>query len=506
MALFILCLVIVIILVAGFLAPEAVKDYAEQAAVFEPTSISIDSFTATGIVARIQGDFVLDASRVDKQSTRNIGRFATWIARGIETKPSEVSVTLPQYDDLLLGTAQVPAVVASIVNGQHSTIDILAELTPGPVDGIRRIANDFIDGRLGDVLIAANADVALKSGIFSFGSQSITHFLHVESGDVPAMPKYSVQKVNVHNVDLPSGKQGLAADVAVVVDNKYPVDFVVPPLGFSILASGCSPSDPHIMLADATTAEIHVRPKHEIPINATGFLEKLPHEFLSACPDTKKSPLDVLVGHYMEGKPATFYVQGSDSPDVKTPKWISELSSGIVVPVSMPGSAPDNLMKNFSMTNVKFSMPDFWAEPGSPEAAPKISADIMALIGLPDQINFDVGVNRFRANATIYYKGSELGRLDLTKWQKATSRPLAAPHKSHKDLEVSTHVEQAPLMITDDDLFQDVVSELLLGSGNIHMAVKAKAAVGMQTPLGDFVIKDIPAEGDVPVKRKTSYA
>ncbi|KAB8621896.1 hypothetical protein FH972_026007 [Carpinus fangiana] len=479
---------------ARFFAPEVVRDYAQQAAIFEPSSLSIDSFTSTGIVARVQGDFVLDASRVKKQSTRNIGRVATWIARGVETKPADVTVTLPQYDDLVLGMAHVPPIVVSIVNGRHSRVDILSELTPGPVDGIRRMANEFIEGRLGDVLIAANAEVALKSGLLSFGTQTITHFLDVKAGDIPSLPKYDVQKLTVREIDLPEGERGLAAQVAVVIANKYPVDLTIPALGFEVLANGCAPEDPFIMLADATTESIHVRPKHDVPVNATGFIQKLPQEFLSACPNTRKSPLDVVVGHYMNGKPTTFYVKGSDSPEANSPKWISDLTSGIIVPVILPSSAPDNLMKNFSMTDVQFSLPDFWAEPGSPAAQPKISADIKALIGLPNEINFEVGVNQFKANATIFYKGKELGRLDLTKWQKATSRQAAAPGKSHKDLEVSTHVEKAPLNITDEEVFEDVVSALLMGSDNIRMAVRAKVAVGMQSPLGEFVIQDIPAE------------
>lgn len=173
-ALIILGLVIIVILCLGFAAPAVVEEYAKQAMVFEPTTLSLDSFTSTGVRARIQGDFTLDGSRVEKKVVRDMGRAGTWIARAVESKRSRVQVYLPEYDDLLLGTADVPPIVVNIRDGYTTHIDFLSDLAAGDLDGIRRMANDWIDGRVSQLSVRGVADVPLKSGIFSLGTQSLT--------------------------------------------------------------------------------------------------------------------------------------------------------------------------------------------------------------------------------------------------------------------------------------------------------------------------------------------
>lgn len=173
-ALTIMGLVIIVILCLGFAAPAVMEEYAKQAMVFEPTSLSVDSFTSTGVRARIQGDFTLDGSRVRKKAVRDLGRAGTWIARAVESKRSKVQVYLPEYDNLLLGAADVPPITVNIRDGHTTHIDFLSDLAAGDLDGIRRMANDWIEGRIASLSVRGVADVPLKSGIFSLGTQSLT--------------------------------------------------------------------------------------------------------------------------------------------------------------------------------------------------------------------------------------------------------------------------------------------------------------------------------------------
>lgn len=324
-----------------------------------------------------------------------------------------------------------------------------------------------------------------------------------QGNDVPAIPSYEIRKINVHEVTAGPAPKGLEAEVAVSIANQYPVDLVVPPLGFSILAAGCAPGDPFIPLAEASTAEIHVVPKHATSVNATGIARGLPGEFISDCPHSNKSPMDLLLGDYLSGRNAKIYVRGGDSPLQDTPKWVADLLSSVTVPIDFPSRGMDNLIKNFSLTDVHFGLPNLFAEPGSPESKPTITANIQALIGLPEEINFSVDVQRVRANATIFYKGGQLGILDLHKWQGASSKLVTMPHAKHPDLQVESHVEKAPVTITDEDRFQDVVQALLWGRGEVLMMVHTSVDVDVQTAIGGFVVKDIPAEGVVPIRGMT---
>jgi hypothetical protein len=186
----ILSALMVTILCLGFAAPAIVEEYAKEALVLEPTSLSIDSFTATGVRARIQGNFVLDGSRVQKKSVRDLGRVGTWIAKEVESEESMVKVYLPEYSNLLLGTAIVPPIKVSIRDGHYTHFDFLADLEPGNVDGIRRIVKDWLDGRLGSLAVKGVASVALKSGIFKLGTQTLSQSMLFKGEPLPTAIRF----------------------------------------------------------------------------------------------------------------------------------------------------------------------------------------------------------------------------------------------------------------------------------------------------------------------------
>lgn len=172
-----LTLAALLILSLGFAGPALVKEYSKEALVFEPTNISIESFTATGVQARFQGDFVLDASRVQRKPVRDFGRIGTWIAREIETEESEIKVYLPDYDNILVGTATLPPIKVNIRAGHVNHIDFVSDLQPGQLVEIRQVANDWLSGQLEQLRVEGMTTVDLKSGWFSLGAQTISESL-----------------------------------------------------------------------------------------------------------------------------------------------------------------------------------------------------------------------------------------------------------------------------------------------------------------------------------------
>lgn len=165
---------VLMILALAFAAPAVVKEYAQQAAVFKPTAVSIDSTTSDGIRARVQGDFVMDSGRVKNKSIRNLGQLATWIAGEVETGPSDVEVYLPEYGNVLVGHAAVPSIKFSIRSGYHTHVDFLTDLEAGDIRGIHAIAIDWIEGRLGRLNVKGKATLHLKSGLIDLGTQVLT--------------------------------------------------------------------------------------------------------------------------------------------------------------------------------------------------------------------------------------------------------------------------------------------------------------------------------------------
>ena len=499
-ALAILCVVVIFIIVVGFVAPAVVKEYAMQAMVFEPTSVSVESFTANGVQARLKGVFGMDARRVKKKSVRDIGRFATAIAMKIESGQAEVELSLLEYGNIYLGKANIPPIKVDVRDGHHTAIDKSIRLQPGDFSGVRQAASDWIDGRLGHLRIQGKAAVPLKVGIWSFGTQRISMQRLIQSGDIPSIPRYKIDGISVHEVELPSYQQGMAADVTVTVKNDYPVHFTVPPMGFGILVDGCTPSDPYIMVADATTDSLEIMPKKDLHLNLTGIVRQLPDAFTTQCPNQNKSPMDLLLGNYIHGEDARAYVRGSDSPSMDTPDWITDIIKGITVAIPFPKRDLGSLIRNFSLTNTHFGLPDPTAEPGTPESEPKISAVINAIVNVPEEMNFNINVSRVRADADVYYHDEKLGHLDLHQWQKANSTRIEAKGKQPAGLLVQSIVKNAPLKVTNEDLFTDIVQSILFGKEVLKLTVKAKVDVGIDNALGDLVVRKIPAQGVVPLK------
>lgn len=283
--------------------------------------------------------------------------------------------------------------------------------------------------------------------------------------------------------------------------NTYPVTFTVPRLGFEILVPGCSPEDAYILLANATTEEIQVSPNSEISVNVKGIIRRLTNTLTTACPKTFISPLDVLLGNYMNGTENTIYVRGAESPSKSAPDWISDLIKTVTVPLPLPGHNFDGLIRDFALANVHLGLPDPLADPDTPEGKPRISATVKALVGLPEEMNFPIDVHRVRADADVYYHSKKLGVLDLHDWQRANATRIDAHGDVPAGLQVESIVNNAPLNVTDENVFADVIQAMIFGTENVVLGIKAKVDVETETALGKFIVRKLPAEGKVPVKR-----
>ena len=482
-ALTVLCLA-VLLTCFGFAIPSVAEEYAQQALVFEPDNLSIDSFTSFGVKARIQGVFYLDASKVHKKPVRDLGKFFTWIAREVKTGESDVDVYLPDYGGVLLGSATIPSITVNVRNHHYNHLDILADLEPGDVDAIRTIAKDFLDHRLDSLSVEAVAKVPLRSGLINIGTQTVRQALKFEGNDVPEVPDFDISKLRLAEYGPPGHPEGVKAKALVSIANQYPVKFDVPPLGFEVLVPDCSKD--YLVLATARTDLIHVLSKTPVDVGVTALVRQLPTSLTTACPGSGNSPLDELVQDYLAGRDATVYIRGGEQ-DVDTPDWIGKLLSDTTLPFSVPGHPFDNLIKNFSLADTHFSLPDPFAE----DNRPTISTVVKVLVGLPEEMNVDLDVNRVRADADVFYKGDKFGKLDLNKWQKANATKMDA------DILIQSVVDEAPLEITDNDVFSKVVQQLLWGGKGVEMDVEAIVAAGTITALGEFVVRNIPAQGKI---------
>lgn len=510
---------ILAILIFAFVAPAVVKQYVKEAAVFHPTNVSIESVTENGVQTKVQGDVVLKADRVQRSSVRNLGRFVTWIGREVETGESDVQVYLPEYGNILVGTASLPSIKVNIQNGHVNHVGFLAELVAGDIKGIRAVAMDWIEGRLGRLRVNGKTTVKLKSGVLDLGEQTLMESLVFEgnphdkpsvSGDwyshyfpgdeFPQLPTVNISEFNVHDADPSQGKGAMEIDVSVASQINSPFALRIPPLGFNVLVPNCSPGDPYISVADVATKEFPITPGQMTSVDVVGIVRGLSDELTKTCPGKKHSPLDFLVKSYIRGLRTTVYVRGAETPVMGTPEWMVDILKSVTVPLSFTGHALDNLVRNFSMSDVHFALPNPLADPDSPEAQPRVSALLKVLIGLPKQLHLQMDVPRVRAFADVFYHGNKLGVLRLPEWQPANSTIVEG--EDSPGLLVEFGMKNAPLDVTDDDVLTEVLQDLIFEGEPVNLTVAANVDAEVSTGLGKFAIRGIPAEGQVNVKRK----
>lgn len=296
----------------------------------------------------------------------------------------------------------------------------------------------------------------------------------------------------------------MLVDVSLSAFNEYPVELDIPELAFDIMVPGCADTDPFIIVAEASTGEVHVEPLSEVSVDVYGVIHELPDSLTRVCPDSSSSPLDLLLKQYMHGEPATLFVRGSSRPDGDTPKWIADILASVAVPVPFPGRTLDGLIRDFSLTDVHFTLPDPFADPDDPAASPKVSGNILVTASLPSEMNFGINVTNVRATADVIYKTHKMGELNLRKWQHANSTRVKGEDDDGPSLKIESRIIEAPLNITDSDVFADVMQALLFGNEPIRLDVQALVDVKVETSLGELILKEVPADGKIPVKRPSS--
>ena len=294
------------------------------------------------------------------------------------------------------------------------------------------------------------------------------------------------------NLEFYEKNGAVAVSASAVVPNPYTLKLNLPSLDFGISLPGCDKE--LIPMAIAVTPKYLVEPKTDINITITGTVDSLPDALTTVCPGTDRSSMDNFLDSYIHGDNGLVYVRGSShQKGSEVPKWLSSFLKEITIPTPFPGHKLDNIVEDISLSRVKFVLPGRYAKPGTPEAAPKLSAVIDATVTLPKEMNFSIDVESLKASANLSYQGQKFGEMHMADWQRAVSH-LTDDGK----LAVRAEIFQAPFDITNYQIFRMVVVKLALGG--LVLGIDGFTDVKMETTLGALTARGIPAKGDVTIK------
>lgn len=332
-----------------------------------------------------------------------------------------------------------------------------------------------------------------------------TFFFSSTGDNVPTIPDYKIQSLSFQEVPLEKhGKTGIGANVSLSVQNDYPIALTVPRIGFEILVPACDPSEPKIVVASASSNPIEVKAKAEVVAEAQGLMRDLPKRLTKSCPMSELSPLDEFLRHYLGGDEARVFVRGKRGKDSDLPEWISSLLENTTVPVAFPGRSFDNLLRNFSMNDVEFKLPNPFAGPRDPDSKPRVSGNIVVLAALPEGFNIDLGVESLRALGNLTFQDEKFGELNLREWQSSNTTRINTPEGEENLLRITSKIVDAPIDITDSNVFSALMQEYMFGDDDIILDVYAAVDVKVATVLGNLVLKQVPATGKVPVNGPSS--
>lgn len=301
----------------------------------------------------------------------------------------------------------------------------------------------------------------------------------------------------------PEGRKGVGANMSVLLHNNYPLGLNVPSVGLQVFVPNCDPSQPSIEMATAVTDVIHVRPRADVLAKAGAIVRKIPDSLTRTCPETKLSPLDTLMGHYLRGDKAQLFVRGKVPDQSDLPGWAGTILESLVLPIEFSGQDLDSLIRNFSLTDVDFKLPSPFADPKDPSSKPRVSGTVRVLAALPAEVNVKVGVDGLRAVGDLVYEDHKFGELHLDRWQKANSS-ISSGSGNDNTITITSRVVDAPIDIVDGDVFGYIVQKLLFGNQDVTLDVQSSVDVRVATVLGRLVLRGIPASGKIPVKRPSS--
>lgn len=310
---------------------------------------------------------------------------------------------------------------------------------------------------------------------------------------------------NLVAYDLPVGDKGatgVGANASIVLHNDYPLGLDLPSFGLDLFLPGCSPSAAKIQLAHATTGPTRVRPGAEVVAEVAAVVRDIPEPLTRDCPQSRQSPLDKLVQGLLQGKGSRLYLRAAEAANPGIPAWLASLLGKTMIPIDVPGQPMDDLIRNFSLTDVSFKLPSPFDDPNDPRNKPRVSGTMRVEAALPAQLKANISVDGIAADGNLSFQQRKFGELRLQHWQQANSTVLPGRGSHEKDvIVISSRVVDAPLDITDSAVFAALVQSLLLGGDGIILDVDALVDAQLAMVLGKIVLKGVPAHGRVPVER-----
>ncbi|ORY83095.1 hypothetical protein BCR37DRAFT_392454 [Protomyces lactucae-debilis] len=474
-AIILLIVAALIIAILGFILPKMAQRYIEETLQVGVSDVKVLRVTDTGAEAQADLSLYLDASK----ST------AGGFERRLADKLVEMAGTIRLSDTVVQGFlvhegehrvlfATPDGFSMKLGGGTYTKTTIKSHFDLLHLESLSGLAEAILDHDVSQVSGRAHVTTTVHKVFAMRKSVDKKLSYKLPSSLDEGLPKYNISQLAVKDDEA----KGLSGSALLKVFLQSPFDITVPSVSVDVLIDGCN--NQKILLATGHNAPLDLDSHAKtIQLKALGSVGHLPKQATEPCPNHQPSPLDRLMQLYLAGNDTRVYVRGS-SPTQGDASWLQQVLSRITIPVDLPGSQSDQLARDIELADVKFNVGGFFRQ-----EKPKISGNVNAVIDVPAGIHVKVDVKGVKILADLIYKGKKFATFESPDWAPASSsfiKPTA--------LKVQAQLRDAPVTITDNDVFTSVVSALI--GGNALLDVSGVADVRVSTGLGNLEPHGLP--------------
>ncbi|RCH93974.1 hypothetical protein CU097_000838, partial [Rhizopus azygosporus] len=209
-----------------------------------------------------------------------------------------------------------------------------------------------------------------------------------------------------------------------------------------------------------------------------------------------ESIMSSFLTQYLHGESSLVHVRGSSfGPDpnqpTHTPGWLREALEAITIQVPFPGASETDLIQKLELSNIKI---DF-----SSLGDPLISADAVAYLKQPKEIEFDLDVQKILPTVYLYLNQESLHPFAVVK----PNEPCPAQTQKIDDhkLMVTSKIEKAPFKVLPGGQkdFEEFLNRVFHEkNGRVYMQGSSDAQV--ESAFGHLTVQNLQFQGSLDIQ------
>lgn len=466
---------VTLVIVAALILPKRAQSYVEKSLQVNISSITVVEVNHNGANLQVDGNLFLNET---PSNSKNLDRRLTSalldMLGPIQMRNLNATILLDTIPQTRAAVANSSAFTVTLGSERRSPFNLLVNVNITNADKIGNFAADVLRGDIKVVPLLVNIDATIHRWVSI--RRVISRRLNYELTEMNGpLPDFNITSIAVQD----SVDSGVVGQVALETTVRLPVDAAIPSANVQISIAGCGQELITLATGQNLPVKLHRNESH-IAVRAIGECREIPTKALAKCKDTPGlSPVDRIMQQYLAGNATTVYISGIADGH----SWIQDLLAQVSIPVDIPGTQADQLARDIELSNVKFNLPSFLGGGGKP----KISGKISGVIDIPADVEVGIEVESIHVLADLLYKKRKFATIESPGWAPATSR-----FRTSRELQVEVVLRDAPVTITNQDIFSAILSELL--GGNALVDVTGKGDVRVETSLGQFEAHKLPIE------------